>query len=207
MKKPKTRNRLLILFYRNPEPGKVKTRLAATIGDEKALAVYYLLCHHTKEIATPLECDKTLYYTDLIDTEDNWPETTYHKSLQRGADLGERMMHAFRDGFERKYRSICIIGMDCFELTTARVEKAFEELNTHDVVIGPAKDGGYYLLGMNQVYNEIFQNKKWGSNLVAAETLRDCETLKLTVFKLPILTDVDEEKDLPEVTRRSLKLF
>ncbi len=196
------KNQLLVLFYRNPVLGKVKTRLAARIGDEKALAVYFLLSHHTKEITTPVACDKNLYYTDFIDTEDNWPTTVYHKSLQHGADLGEKMMHAFHDGFEKKYDAICIIGTDCFELTTGIVESAFEMLKTNDVVIGPAKDGGYYLLGMNRLYGPLFQNKKWSSDSVAASTIRDCKDLNLKVFELPMLTDVDEEKDLPHLLKK-----
>lgn len=201
------KSRLLILFSRNPEQGKVKTRLAATLGDEKALAVYYVLSHHTREIATPLSCDKVLYYTDFIDTEDNWPASVYRKSLQQGADLGERMMRAFQEGFERKYESICIIGMDCFELTSTIVEGAFQKLVDHDVVIGPARDGGYYLLGMNRLHQELFQDKQWSSDSVTTSTCRDCERLGLKYAELQLLTDVDEEKDLPESIRRSLQIF
>ena len=137
------KNQLLVLFCRNPELGKVKTRLAASIGDEKALAIYFLLANHTKQITAPLACDKILYYSDFVDSEDNWPATTFEKSLQQGADLGEKMMNVFRNGFERKYKSICIIGTDCFDLTSAILEEAFEKLETNDAVIGPAHDGGY----------------------------------------------------------------
>jgi rSAM/selenodomain-associated transferase 1 len=207
MDKGMAKDRLLILFYRNPELGKVKTRLSASIGEEKALAVYYLLSHQTKNVTATLRCDKILCYTDFIDTEDSWPSAVYLKSLQQGADLGERMMFAFQSGFERKYKSICIIGMDCFELTSAILEKAFEKLTTHEIVIGPAKDGGYYLLGMNHPHPELFQNKKWSSDSVAADTLSDCEKLKLNVFKLPTLADVDRENDLPEAIRKSLQLL
>lgn len=194
-------DQLLILFTRNAELGKVKTRLAATMGDEKALAVYYVLCHHTKEVADPLTCDKVVYYTDFIDTEDNWPSTVYLKSLQHGHDLGDKMMHAFRRGFEKNYDSICIIGMDCFELTSKILEQAFERLKSNDVVVGPARDGGYYLLGMRRLHPELFQNKNWSSDSVASATFRDCKKLNLKVFKLPMLTDVDEEKDLPDALK------
>ncbi len=200
-------DRLLILFSRNPELGKVKTRLAATLGDEKALAVYYVLSHHSREITVSLTCDKVLYYTDFIDTEDNWPSSVFRKSLQHGNGLGEKMMHAFEEGFEAKYKSICIIGMDCFELTAAIVEQAFEALESSDVVIGPAKDGGYYLLGMKRLHPELFQNKPWSSNAVASSTRCDCDRLGLTYFELMKLTDVDEEKDLPDSIRHSLQLF
>jgi rSAM/selenodomain-associated transferase 1 len=200
------KERLLILFYRNPELGKVKTRLAATIGDEKALAVYFLLTHHTMTVAAPVPCDKIIYYSDFVDTEDNWPSKIFQKSLQQGFGLGDRMMHAFREGF-RNYKSICIIGTDCFELTQEILEDAFGQLETHDAVIGPARDGGYYLLGMNRLHPEFFHDKSWSSDLVAAATMNDFRKLGLRFTELPLLTDVDQEKDLPEGVRKSLQLL
>jgi len=189
---------LLIIFYRNPEPGKVKTRLAATIGNSAALAIYLYIVAHTKSITKNLPVDKAIYYSHYIDTEDNWDNAVYQKHLQSGINLGERMSNAFRNGFQSGYRSICIVGTDCLELTEEIIEAAFGKLQSYDCVIGPARDGGYYLLGMNTLQADLFQNKLWSTSSVYASTLHDVKMLGLNFFELPVLTDVDEEKDLPE---------
>lgn len=189
---------LLIIFYRNPELGKVKTRLAASIGDEKALAIYLLLSAHTREVSENLGIDKTLYYTDFVDREDNWSLAKFKKEIQTGRDLGERMRNALAAGFEQGYQKIVIIGTDCFELTPEIIEQSFERLDHHDAVIGPALDGGYYLLGMKKLIPEIFKNKTWSTESVCTETMKDFERLNLGYSLSPPLRDVDEVKDLPE---------
>ena len=200
-------NSLLIVFYRNPELGKVKTRLAATVGDEKALAIYLMLASHTRSVTEKLHPDKVIYYSNFIDTEDNWPKILFDKQLQRGADLGEKMLNAFADGFSAGYQSICIIGTDCFDLTPEIIIKAFEKLEKKDAVIGPANDGGYYLLGMNNLLAGVFKNKKWSQGSVFADTLSDFKKLGQNFFQLELLTDVDEQKDLPESIRKSFQLL
>jgi rSAM/selenodomain-associated transferase 1 len=192
------RESLLIIFYKNPELGKVKTRLASSIGDAKAFSIYLLLAEYTRRITEHLAVHKVVFYSDYIDVDDSWPHDVYQKRLQMGADLGERMENAFKSGFNEGYKSICIIGTDCLELTRNIIEEAFRRLLTHDIVIGPANDGGYYLLGMNYFYNKLFQNKRWSSNTVLADTLADTRMLGLTSWQLETLTDVDEEKDLPQ---------
>jgi uncharacterized protein len=188
---------LLIIFYKNPELGKVKTRLAATIGDAKAYAIYLLLSEHTRSITEKLAMSKALYYSDFIDHNDSWHNEKYQKHLQKGNDLGERMINAFRDGFKNGYQSISIIGTDCLELTPHIVKEGFRKLHTHDIVIGPAHDGGYYLLGMNYLHPALFQNKSWSTASVLIETLHDIKLLGLTHWQLDTLNDIDEEKDLP----------
>ena len=192
------RDSLLIIFYKNPEIGKVKTRLASSIGDAKAFSIYLLLAEHTRRITERLDVHKVVFYSDYIDADDSWANNTYQKKLQLGMDLGERMANAFDFGFREGYKSICIIGTDCFELTGSIVDEAFRKLLTHDVVIGPANDGGYYLLGMNYPCIKLFENKKWSSSSVLADTLTDTRMLGLTSWQLEKLTDVDEEKDLPQ---------
>ncbi len=189
---------LLIIFYRNPELGKVKTRLAASIGDEKALAIYLRLSAHTRDITENLEMDRSLYYSDFLDNEDNWPLANYKKEIQTGRDLGERMRNAFASGMELGYEKIVIIGTDCFELTSEIIMQSFERLDHHDAVIGPALDGGYYLLGMKKLIPEIFRNKAWSTESVCTETMKDLERLNLGYSLSPPLRDVDEVKDLPE---------
>lgn len=192
------RESLLIIFYKNPELGKVKTRLASSIGDAKAFSIYLLLAEHTRRITEHLGVHKVVFYSDYIDLDDSWPHDVYQKRLQMGSDLGERMENAFKSGFNEGYKSICIIGTDCLELTRNIIEEAFRKLLTQDIVIGPANDGGYYLLGMNYFYNKLFRNKRWSSNTVLADTLADTRMLGLTNWQLETLTDVDEEKDLPQ---------
>ncbi len=188
---------LLIIFYRNPELGKVKTRLAKTLGDEKALAIYLALSSHTRFITENLTIDKVIYYSNFVDTEDVWPNTSFHKKLQNGNDLGEKMNNAFAEGFKSGYERICIIGTDCFELIEDVVKQAFDQLHTNDAVIGPAKDGGYYLLGMKKPMPELFKNKTWSSDTVATDTIQNFKDLSISYAQLEVLTDVDEEKDLP----------
>jgi uncharacterized protein len=189
---------LLIIFYRNPEIGQVKTRLAATLGNKKALDIYERLTLHTKRITLPLAVDKTVYYSGHIDADDVWSSTGYTKALQRGDNLGERMEHAFADGFKEGYGSVCIVGTDCYELTTAIVERAFRYLQGNDAVVGPALDGGYYLLGMRRLHRRLFLNKAWSTDTVLEATLRDLESMGLVYSTLETLRDVDREDDVPQ---------
>ncbi len=192
------KDNLLIIFYRNPEIGKVKTRLAATVGDKKALAIYLKLSAHTRDVALQTNCDRVIYYSNHVNTEDNWSNYSFRKQVQVGNDLGSRMCHAFEKAFQDGYAQVCIIGTDCLELTSETLSAAFDKLKTHDAVIGPARDGGYYLLGMNQLYPNLFLNKEWSTATVAARTIADFENLKLTYYQLQTLSDIDREEDLPK---------
>jgi uncharacterized protein len=198
MAKRKSRNEsLLIVFYRNPELGKVKTRLAASIGDGRAYSIYLLLAEHTRKVVEGLRWQKAVYYSSYIDTDDAWSNSDYQKFLQVGNELGEKMQNAFETGFKSGYKSICIIGTDCLDLTGKIVDQAFRQLLSHDVVIGPAVDGGYYLLGMNSLYPTVFKNKSWGRNTVLTETLHDLNVLRLRYCQLELLNDIDRVEDLP----------
>jgi uncharacterized protein len=196
-----TTRSLLIIFYKNPKAGKVKTRLAATVGDAKALGIFEKLALHTKSITGNLGIDKIVFYSDAIDLMDIWPNATYLKAMQQGNDLGERMKNAFIAGFETGYTSICIIGTDCYELTEQMIRQAFESLQSADAVIGPARDGGYYLLGLNEPHSSIFDNKRWSTDSVLQDTLSDFKSLGLNYIRMQELRDVDTEDDLPEQMR------
>jgi uncharacterized protein len=188
---------LLIIFYRNPELGKVKTRLAATVGNERALAIYLKLVAHTRSIASEVDCDRVVWYSNFVDSEDNWPNDLFYKDRQTGETLGDRMQFAFEQAFKKGYQRVCVIGTDCLELTSEILNRAFNKLATHDAVIGPALDGGYYLLGMKKLHPELFKNKVWSTNKVFENTVNDFEQLNLSFDLLTTLTDIDEEKDLP----------
>ena len=193
MKKLNT-HKALIIFTRNPEIGKVKTRLAKTIGDLAALKVYRKLLEHTVHITRPLEVDKFVFYSEQIQENDHWDAAIYFKELQYGVGLGERMHHAFELLFSRGYRQIVIVGSDIFELTTAGIQEAFTHLDSTNYVVGPALDGGYYLLGMNALKKKLFENKKWGTRTVLKETLKNLEQEQVVL--LAAKNDIDTYDDL-----------
>lgn len=186
----------LIIFIRNLVPGNVKTRLAKEIGDEAALEVYNKLLHHTQFITRELNCHKFVYYSDLITDYDIWENKDYFKRVQKGDDLGERMLNAFKETFEMGYTKLVIIGSDCFELSSSGIEQAFHMLENYDAVLGPAADGGYYLLGLKRVLQNLFENKTWSTGSVLAESLADLRESHCSSFLLPILRDIDKIEDL-----------
>ncbi|HYG20858.1 MAG TPA: TIGR04282 family arsenosugar biosynthesis glycosyltransferase [Ohtaekwangia sp.] len=198
----RTRDKALIIFFRNPQLGQVKTRLAASVGDAAALAIYLELAAHTRVITGALPVDKVVFYSDHIDTEDHWPNVVFRKALQAGNDLGQKMEEAFRELFSSGYTSVCVIGTDCYELTEDIVLRAFESLDHSEVVIGPAADGGYYLLGTRALHPALFHNKPWSSDRVLNETIRNLKELGLSYTTLPLLRDVDTESDLPDNLRK-----
>ena len=185
---------LLLIFTRNPELGKVKTRLAKTVGNETALSIYTFLLHKTKDIAAKVTSDKAIYYSVRIRENDLWDPAIFQKNLQIGSDLGSRMLHAFKNGFTAGYKKVLIIGSDLYDLTPEIIEKAFSELADNDLVIGPAEDGGYYLLGMKSLHPKIFKNKDWGTATVREKTLEDLKDKK--VLLLQELNDVDIFEDI-----------
>ncbi len=191
-----TRN-LLLIFTRNPELGKGKRRLAATIGDEAALNIYRFLLQHTVSVTENLAFDKRVYYSEKIGNSDIWKEDFYTKKLQQGQDLGIRMANAFLEGFADGFEKICIIGSDLYDLEQTDIENAFLALNDHDFVVGPAADGGYYLLGMKIWKPSLFEKKTWGTDTVLAATLTDLKKEK--VHLLPTKNDVDTYEDIKDV--------
>ncbi|MEP7253972.1 MAG: TIGR04282 family arsenosugar biosynthesis glycosyltransferase, partial [Ginsengibacter sp.] len=161
----------LIIFVRNPVLGKVKSRLAATLGPEKALEIYKALLKHTRDISVDLFCDKFIFYEDFVNENDLWPNDVYKKYLQEGSDLGSRMEKAFKQLFDSRYEKVVIVGSDCYELSDNAIKNAFYLLSENDIVIGPASDGGYYLLGMKKFIPQLFEDKKWSSETVYIDTI------------------------------------
>lgn len=199
MKKP---NELLLIFMRNPEAGKVKTRLAAGIGEQAALGVYLKLLDHTRNLSIPLSCAVWVVCAGGEADPEFWPVPRFETRVQRGDALGERMENAFSEGFQAGYDRIVIIGTDCFDLRSENIEEAFSALDHHDFVLGPALDGGYYLLGMRSPSVKLFRDKSWGSDQVFKETMTDLKGE--TVALLNPLRDIDREEDLrhyPQLTK------
>lgn len=188
---------LLLIFTRNPELGKVKSRLAADIGKDKALEIYKFLLDHTQKVTLPLNIDKQVWYSEEVWENDIWSSQNYTKHLQVGKDLGERMQFAFEQGFEKGYKYISIIGSDLYDITSVEIEAATQKLKEHDVVIGPATDGGFYLLGLSVKDYKIFKNKEWGTSSV----FKDCmdSVKKLKTCQLSSKNDVDYLSDIEHV--------
>lgn len=192
----------LLVFAREPELGRVKTRLAAGIGEVAALAVYRELLALTAAAVAAAQVPATVWLAAAPAGEapaalprPEWPGLPWR--VQPSAEsLGARMAHAFEEAFESGAGRVVIIGTDCPGLGAALLTRAFDELLTHDVVLGPADDGGYYLLGMNKLEAELFQNKSWSTAAVLPATLADAARLGLRVVLLPTLPDVDSASDL-----------
>ncbi|MEP6464825.1 MAG: TIGR04282 family arsenosugar biosynthesis glycosyltransferase [Parafilimonas sp.] len=185
----------LLIFTKNAVLGKVKTRLAATVGKQKALEVYKQLIQHTHNAATNIDVHKIIFYADEIVHNDVW-NSDYEKQSQQGFELGERMLNAFDYAFSNGFFNVAIIGTDCPELTEEILNEAFTNLKSFDVVIGAAEDGGYYLLGMKKLHAYLFENIKWSTGEVCEKTIAHCKKDQLSYYMLPMLHDVDEEKDL-----------
>ena len=193
----KTSTDLLLIFTRNPELGKCKTRLAAKVGDTAALDIYKFLLQHTVNITQHLKVDKTVYYSREVWENDIWANDTYQKKLQNGTDLGQRLINAFDDGFKKGYEKIIVIGSDMFDLSQSDLENAFSKLDENDFVVGPAEDGGYYLLGMTKPNTSVFMYKDWGTETVLETTLNDLKDENYVL--LPSKNDIDHYEDIKHI--------
>lgn len=187
---------LLIIFVKNPEAGKVKTRLASSVGDLNALHIYKSLLFKTRNVALQTEAKRQVWYSSFIDQTDKWDSDIFQKNKQRGSNLGQRMAHAFKQGFENQFNKIVTIGSDCPELTPAHVNRAFDALGQHDAVIGPSEDGGYYLLGLSRFLDELFTDKDWSTSSVLGQTTATLEKHNRSFRLLEVLNDIDTVDDL-----------
>ncbi len=190
-----TTQQALLILTRNPELGKCKTRLAATIGDKAALAVYTFLLRHTAAVTQTLEhTDKHVYYSERLGDGQIWAPSVFTGHVQQGADLGARIQHAFGEAFAAGYSKVVLIGSDLYELYPADLAAAFASLDTHEAVVGPATDGGYYLLGLTRLVPALFRDKAWGTDTVLEATLGDLEGTP--TFLLPARNDIDRYEDI-----------
>lgn len=188
----------LIIFIKNAELGKVKTRLAATLGDEQALYIYKKLLSLTQKITLQVDCQRYLYYSNFIDVNDNFSGSDFIKCVQIGENLGERMSNAFAEVLQKHSKAV-IIGSDCAELQASILNEAIGSLDTHDFVVGAAEDGGYYLLGMKEIQPSVFANIEWSTGDVFEKTIGNIKHLGKTVAYTPMLSDLDNEADWEKV--------
>lgn len=184
---------LVIVFVKNIKLGTVKTRLAKTIGDYGAFEVYSELVKITEKATKALDFDKRIYFSNaVVDTK--WQNE--FKTVQHGVDLGERMLNAFKEGFEAGYKKIVLIGSDLPDINSTHIKNGLEALNASEVVFGPAEDGGYYLIGMSKMNTSIFINKPWSQPNLLEETLQELHNSNVTFSILDTLNDIDTYEDL-----------
>lgn len=197
---------LLVILIKNSIRGKVKTRLAVDLGDDMALKIYRKLVIITLSEIEKVKTDKWILFSDFIEKDLLPTDKTISTGIQEGNDLGNRMLKAFFNGFKAGYQHICIIGSDCYEINSDIIHQAFSQLRNYDFVLGPAHDGGYYLLGLNVLLEDIFLNKQWSTSNVLKSTLEDIKRESLSCFLLRELIDVDTKFDL-ELLNIDLKTF
>ena len=197
-------NPLVLVFCKNQIIGKVKTRLALNIGQKKALLIYSELVNKTASVVNSLSSEVHIYYSDYIEENDNFDSSKIKKFIQKGNNLGDRMINALNVSF-KNFSPIVIIGSDLWELEISDIKDAFGILKKKNIVIGPSTDGGYYLIGMNYLDTKIFENKNWGQQSVLNETIRDIDD-KTKIHLLDEKTDIDTYDDLCQFPDLKIKL-
>jgi uncharacterized protein len=185
----------VIVFEKEPVPGRVKTRLAKDIGQENAAKVYKELLFITHEVLKGVHAS-IFVYKDGEHSLNYENRGNYFYSLQKGNDLGQRMAHALVEVLKAGYSKALLIGTDCPEISKEILDRAFLALEKKDVVVGPALDGGYYLIGMKKPYPELFKSVSWSTEVVFKQTMDKIRNQGLSFAKLPQLRDVDDLEDL-----------
>lgn len=186
----------LIIFAKQPKLGKVKTRLATTIGEDKTLKIYFELLTITKKVTSVIDAEKVVYWDTLTHHSQNEFEFGYENKIQEIGDLGFKMEKAFQNESKLGAKKIVIIGTDCPYLTKDILEAAYSELDHFDFVLGPALDGGYYLLGMKEFFPFVFHSIPWSTENVLSLTIESIRKNKRTVTLLEELSDIDDIDDL-----------
>lgn len=184
----------LLIFAKYPEPGRVKTRLARTVGPVEAARLYRGMVETVVKKTTPVngEYHQTMYFDppERVREFKQWFPLQMKK--QCSGDLGHRMLDAFQMSFANGSERVVVIGTDCTEIDRALLCDAFQKLETADLILGPAKDGGYYLIGMKATHPLLFEEISWSTTKVLQETLHKAKEGGLKVTLLPLLADIDE---------------
>jgi len=191
---------VVLIFLRYPEPGLVKTRLAAQTGPHQAALIYKTIAERVvAELAAEQgdSYDIRLYYApaDKEEPVRRWLGADHDLYPQQGEDLGQRMRRALEESLAAGYQRAIIIGSDCPSTTRSIISRGFALLVEHDIVIGPAHDGGYYLLGLKQARPELFCGIDWGTGTVFRRTVERLRGRTLSCALLPELRDIDLLED------------
>lgn len=185
----------LLYFVKYPEPGKVKTRLAKSVGNEKAAQMYQLLAEENWRVILQVKGVDIIVVFDPAEKEQEiraWLPACCHFWPQHKGDLGARMSGALQCAFDCGYDRVAVLGSDILALTLEVIEQGFAALDSYDLSIGPAKDGGYYFLALSRVAPSLFENIAWSTSGVLAVTKQRAQLLQLSVFELPEREDWDE---------------
>ncbi|MGK7875641.1 MAG: TIGR04282 family arsenosugar biosynthesis glycosyltransferase [Xenococcaceae cyanobacterium] len=198
--KETTRERLII-FTRYPEPGTTKTRMIPALGAEGAAKLQRQMTEHTLMQGRKLQGDRSLsvevhFAGGNQQLMRDWLGSDLVYRKQDEGDLGQRMKSAFEASFAAGMTGVVTIGIDCPDVNGTLMTEAFEALHQHDLVLGPAADGGYYLIGLGRLIPELFTGISWGTSEVLAKTKGIAQKLQLTVHYLSLLNDVDRPEDL-----------
>lgn len=191
----------LIVFTRYPEPGRSKTRLIPTLGADGAAELHRRMARHTLQWAErlvetrPVDVRVRFTGTESAAMAECFGSQFFYEPQGEG-DLGQRLERAFHDSFQAGCRRVVSVGTDCPDLSESVARQAFDQLQDHDLVIGPATDGGYYLIGLSRHCDSLFQHISWGSDQVLQQTLTVARQANLTIALLPTLSDVDRPEDL-----------
>jgi len=189
----------LIIFAKAPKAGQVKTRLAKTIGANAATAAYQRLVESLLSNLSAIAGVILRFAPDDCAAEiQAWLRPGWQAQPQGEGDLGCRLQRAFSDHFASGAKRVVIIGSDCPAVQCEDIRQAWKALETHDVALGPASDGGYWLIGLREPRPQLFEGIDWGTDSVLAQTLQRAKAIRLRVELLRILSDVDNEEDWRE---------
>ena len=192
----------IIIFAKNPVKGKVKTRLAADIGEDQALSAYRQLMAYTEKIISSLTINRYIYFSDQIEAKGIWSDKRYQKKIQCRGHLGKRMSKAMEEQL-KTHQKVLLIGTDCPLLTVDIIKQALECLDRADLVIGPSEDGGYYLIGSKKPHREdVFKNIDWSTGHVLQQTIANAVKKQLSYSLLPLLYDIDTVEDWNRIGRK-----
>ncbi len=190
---------LLIIFIKAPRIGEVKTRLARDIGAENAQKLYRAMVEDLlQNLRGPDNFDLliTLWPENAEPEVRNWLNWKGQITTQSQGNLGDKLQHAFGNGFAQGYQRIVIIGSDLPELSSSVINDSFKQLHTYSLILGPATDGGYYLIGLRSPHTELFTGINWSTSDVLKKTLENADKAGLHHFLLPDMQDIDKYDDI-----------
>ena len=199
----------LIIFTRYPEPGKTKTRMIPALGEVGAADLQTQMTEYTVSQVRALQTISAItvevrFTGGSAELMQSWLGSNFVYQSQGEGDLGKRMLRSIQNAFANDAQQVMIIGTDCPGLNDKILTSAFEKLQDYDVVLGPALDGGYYLIALSQVIPDVFFNINWGTDQVFSQTVEILRQLNLSSTYLPSLADVDRPEDLPVWLQTSL---
>lgn len=194
----KTPNKHLIVFVKAPVPGQCKTRLIPLLGELKACEFYKSMLNNCLENISGLSgiTISIHVYPDLGNPflQNTSQHYGFQLLVQQGKDLGERMFYAMQQAL-KTYSNVVLIGSDCPSMSKEYIDRAFDALNQHDIVFGPAEDGGYVLLGANKITAALFKNISWSTQQVLQQSLAQANNHNYKFKLLDTLRDIDTPED------------